>query len=88
MTGRGLEGRRQARIILFAAFLLVGVEVLLFVAQPNTMGGAPPGRWGLGIGSLVLLAGGALQLVGLIWMIRIYRADPEGRRSWWRFNRF
>jgi hypothetical protein len=23
-------------------------------------------------------------LLGLAWMIRIYRADPEGHASWWR----
>jgi hypothetical protein len=26
-------------------------------------------------------------LIGLAWMIRIYRADPERHRSSWRFDR-
>ena len=32
--------------------------------------------------------GFVVYLIGLAWMIRIYRADPEGHRSSWRFGRY
>ena len=91
MTGRGLAGRRQARLMLFAAIALDAFVVFLFVAQPATMGGPntsgpmfipvePPSRlvW------LVPAFGILLNVVGLAWMVRILRADPEGGPSAWR----
>ena len=72
--------------MLTAVFLLVGLEAFLFIAQPNyigpmTMEPPPMLTW------LIPAIGVAVQVIGLAWMIRIYRADPEGHRSWWRFDR-
>jgi hypothetical protein len=71
--------------MLYAAFLLVGFEAFLFIAQPNYIGpmmAEPPPIWTW----LLPVFGVAAQAIGLAWMIRIYRTDPEGHRSWWRFD--
>lgn len=85
MTGRGLRGRRLARLMLFAAVALDVLLVLLVLSAPNTIGpmsDEPPRRvW------LIAAFGIALNLAGLVWMIRIVRADPESHPSWWRSNR-
>jgi Flp pilus assembly protein TadB len=83
MTGRGLHGRRLARLILFVAIALDILLVLLFVSQPNymsPMSSEPPSRLVL----LIPAFGIALNLAGLAWMIRIVRADPEAGASSWR----
>jgi hypothetical protein len=84
MTGRGLRGRRQARLMLFFAFMLVGLEVSLFVAAPTYMGPMfVQSNWVLSVQGL----GIAAQAIGLVWMIRIYRADPEEHPSSFRVTR-
>jgi hypothetical protein len=73
--------------MLFTACLVIGFEALLFVAAPGScmcpMFSEPPplSPW------LIPAVGVGAQALGLAWMIRIYRADPEGHRSWWRFHR-
>lgn len=83
MTGLGLRGRRLARLALFAAFGLVALEAAFFIAQPDNIGPMVAEGTTAAIG-WVLVFGAAGQAIGLGWMIRIYRADPEGRRSWFR----
>jgi hypothetical protein len=82
MTGRGLAGRRQARRILFTAIALDLFVVLVFVSQPSTMGGpfGPPPLTAYVVPAFGIL----LNLIGLAWMVRIIRADPEGGRTSWR----
>jgi hypothetical protein len=90
MTGQGLHGRRVARSLLFVVIAIDVVVLLLFAAAPHGMGpmfDAPPLALGLPVGSLIVAIGIALHLGGLAWMVRIVRADPEGHRSWWRFDR-
>jgi Flp pilus assembly protein TadB len=74
-------------VLLAVGFLPLVLEAFLFVAAPNVSHPMSASR-GVPVGTLVVLAGFGMNLIGLAWMIRIYRADPEGRRSWWRFNRF
>ena len=85
MTGRGLRGRLAAQRILLAAILLDALAVLLFASAPNMIGpmmSEPPRfMW------LIPAFGIALNLVGLAWMIRIVRADPERHPSFWRSKR-
>jgi hypothetical protein len=75
----------MAGLMLGAAVASDVLVVLLFLAAPNTMRpmySSPPS-------SLVWLLpaiGLIMNLVGLGSMIRIYPADPEGHRSWWRFQ--
>jgi Flp pilus assembly protein TadB len=86
MTGRGLQGRQQAQALLFIGFAVVVLEVVFFVSQPNFMRpmfNEPPPI----VGWLIPVAGVAVQVLGLAWMIRIYRADPEGHASSFRFSR-
>ena len=82
MTGRGLAGRRQARRILVTALALDAFVVFTFVAAPSTMGGSmfppPPVVW------IVPAIGILINIIGLAWMVRILRTDPEGGPSAWR----
>ena len=78
MDGRGLQGRGTARglialVILFG--LLVG---FLWIAQPGTMGPQP--SWFETPFPIAV----ASYLVGLVWMIRIYRDRPEEADPAWR----
>ena len=85
MTGRGLRGRRVARRIIAVAIGLDAFVALLLINAPRGMGGGfgPPSivEW------LIPAAGVALNVIGLAWMIRIYRSDPEAHPSFWRFRR-
>jgi Flp pilus assembly protein TadB len=90
MTGRGLRGRRNAGAIILATLAVDAFVALLFVATPNCMCpmfNEPPSLIGLPLGSVIAAVGITLHLAGLAWMVRILRADPEGHRSWWRFDR-
>jgi hypothetical protein len=73
--------------MLFIAFaLVVGVDVLLYLGQSNHLGpmfDEPPPV----VGWLIPAIGVAAQALGLGWMIRIYRADPEAAPSSWRLKR-
>jgi hypothetical protein len=79
---RGQRGRELARRELaFVAFLIVAAA-FVWVARPGFMGGtawwedwlAPAGLIGV--------------LIGLVWMIRIYRADPEPDQRAWRYRQW
>ena len=73
--------------MLFTAFAMVGWLGLLYVTQPNFMGGGlPPVPWWT---RYQHLPGAMGLLVGLVWMVRIERAarDPERHRSFWRSRR-
>jgi hypothetical protein len=81
MTGRGLRGRRIARLTLVAALASVVVTVAVLAAPANTMGPSvsPFAAWTTWLG----LAGAA---TGLAWMVRIVRgaSQPERGPSSWR----
>jgi hypothetical protein len=87
MTGRGLRGRHIARLMLAAALALDAMVVVLFASAPQGMGGGgwfpepPRFAW------LIPAFGLGLHVVGLAWMIRIIRANPERHASFWRSHR-
>ena len=84
---RRLERSRNLVWIEFAFAVVAPFVVgLLVVAAPGTMGGSTwePPLWS----RLFPWAGVAAYLVGLGWMIRIYRADPEAADSPWRYRDF
>jgi hypothetical protein len=86
VTGRGLRGRRTAQVMLQVAIVIDALVAFLFIAGPQSIGAiqfGPPSilEW------LVPVVGVALNLIGLVWMVRIYRADPEAHPSFWRFHR-
>jgi hypothetical protein len=59
--------------------------VFLFAAQPNMMGGpfGPPPLFAYVVPGFGVL----MNAVGLAWMVRIVRADPEGGPTGWRATR-
>ena len=81
--GRGIRGRRLARLTLAAATLLVGVMVVLIVAEPTMMYGPQP------IDLPTTQLGIAGMIVGLIAMVRIERraTNPERAATSWRATR-
>lgn len=86
MTGRGLRGRRRARALIVLAVVCGIVTLLACVAQPGYMRpmfAATP--WPV---QLLPVVGLAIYFIGLGWMVRIYRADPEPYRRSWRYRDF
>jgi cytochrome bd-type quinol oxidase subunit 2 len=82
---RARSGRRAARNMILSAVIVVGFGGFLWIAAPNSIGGSwvRPMPW-----SLILPAAGLLGIViGLVWMIRIYRANPEPDPKAWRYRR-
>jgi hypothetical protein len=76
--------RRNARALLIASIAMPVVVLLLWVMQPGYIGGMFEQPWyevalPCGVGALG-------YLVGLGWMIRIYRADPEPDEPTWRYR--
>lgn len=70
----------------------VGLTVVAFSAAPGNMGpdplfATPPAV--LGLPARLVMLGVAIVgvLVGLVWMIRIHRADPEPDQHAWRYRR-
>jgi hypothetical protein len=84
-NARALRGRRLARLMFAAALIPLAVAAFFFVAAPNFTGGFyDPGP----IGLLVPAIGVAALVVGLAWMVRILRADPERDAKSWRYRDF
>ena len=84
MTGRGLEGRRFARALIVGALVFDGIVAVVLLSQPQGIGptfAVPPSP---SIADLCLAIGLILNVLGLAWMVRILRADPEAHPSWWR----
>ncbi len=85
-TGRGIRGRQMARwmfVVAIVPFVLVG---LLFATAPNMIGPMitePPSSW---VSIALVGIGIAMAIIGFVWMVRIYRANPEAHPSSWRFR--
>jgi hypothetical protein len=78
---RGQRGRAYAKAELILAVLIVIGGAFLYVAQParsTPMSGPDP--------MPILIIGIAGVVIGLGWMIRIYRADPEPDQGAWRYR--
>lgn len=65
-----------------AAFVGFVVAPFLYVAAPGMMGPQPP-EWQTAA-MLSVAAGGIVT--GFIWMVRIYRGDPEPDQRAWRYR--
>ena len=86
----GRRGRRIARgLLLIAGFAILVVQPFVFIAMPGVFGsvsgGPSDGIWRYA-GLAVAVLGLAMQLGGLAWMWRIYRADPEPDQRIWRYR--
>ena len=73
----------MARALLIAAIAMPAFVVLLRVTQPGLSGGMYEPQW---YEVALPWAGVAGYLLGLSWMIRIYRADPEPDERTWRYR--
>jgi hypothetical protein len=91
VTGKGLRCRRAARSLLLAAIAIDAFMVLLFIAVPHPSGPftEPPPLLGaiVPIWIIVPAIGIAANILGLAWMVRIYRADPESHPPSFRATR-
>jgi hypothetical protein len=86
LTGRGLRRRRLARFMFVPAILTPVLIGALVMSSPNMIGPMQtedPGP----LQAIIVGAGILTYAVGLALMIRIYRADPEAHRSFWRSRR-
>jgi hypothetical protein len=81
-NAKARRGRASARSLFAAVLILLAFVAFLFLSLPNTFGHFEPGliEWiAPGVGILGIL-------VGLAWMVRILRADPEPDSSTWRYR--
>jgi len=84
---RRLDRSRNLVRIEFAIAVVAPLVVgFLVIAAP---GGSTPMFWRPSLlETLLPWAGPAAYVVGLAWMIRIYRTDPEVGESPWRYREF
>lgn len=71
------------------AVLAILVTIFLFIAAsggPTPMFSTPPDFWGLPVNVVLPAAGIVGAIIGLAWMIRIHRADPEPDQHAWRYR--
>jgi hypothetical protein len=82
------QAHETGRFMLAFALGLPFVGLVLWIASPGTMGHGlfTPKVAGIEIETLLYLAAAAGYLVGLGWMIRIYRAGPEDGERTWRYR--
>jgi protein-S-isoprenylcysteine O-methyltransferase Ste14 len=83
-NAKARRGREIARGLVTAVLVLLAFVTFLLLNLPNPMGGGffEPSltRWILpGLGVLGIL-------LGLAWMVRIFRADPEPDSLAWRYR--
>jgi hypothetical protein len=85
---RGQRGRWIGRGLIAIAILAIGLAVIGFIAAPGFSSGLGTGmRFGpIPFDAFVLLAGMTGLMGGLVWMIRIHRADPEPDQHAWRYR--
>jgi hypothetical protein len=77
------RGWHVVRIEFAAAIVFPVILAFLLLTPPNYMIEQPPFFDQLSVQIAILM-----YLVGLAWMIRIYRTDPEAHRSFWRSRRY
>jgi hypothetical protein len=87
MDGRGRRGRSIARGLIVLAVLCGFLTFVVgWIAQPGFMRPMLYSEpWPVTLVPFVALA---LYILGLGWMVRIYRADPEPDRRSWRYRDF
>ena len=88
-NARAWRGRAWARAMFAGAITLVVLLAILVIAAPNSIGG-PMMRpsWFVAAVAMIVPAAGVLgPVIGLAWMWRILRADPEPDSRSWRYRR-
>ena len=82
---RGQRGRELARLELaFAGIMGFVVAPFLYVAAPGTL--EPMFYTTPWQETALLVVGAAGLLIGFLWMVRIYRTNPEPDQEAWRYR--
>ena len=83
-NAKARRGREVARGLVTAVLVLLAFVAILFLNMPDPMGGPffEPSLSGWILPGLGVLG----ILLGLAWMVRIFRADPEPDSSAWRYR--
>lgn len=81
---RGQRGREIARRELAFAVLLIVAAAFVWVASPVGFSPMFTPWWHDWLAPAGLIG----VLIGLVWMIRIYRADPEPDQRAWRYRQW
>jgi hypothetical protein len=79
---RARRGRAIARLMLAAAIMSVAFSILLFLTAPNPMYTYEPNPMDEVVLGIPVLG----FVIGLAWMWRILRADPEPDSEVWRYR--
>jgi hypothetical protein len=77
------RAQATARAMIILAIYVLLLVMFQLVAAPGHMGGGLEPPW---YSAAAPLVGVALYLVGLGWMIRIYRSRPESDDATWRYR--
>ena len=81
---------RTARWYVLRIELAIGIVALAWLVMnllfPPVFVGGPPPEPGLTLGGAIHLAAIAVAAVGVAWMWRIMRADPEAGAPAWRYR--
>jgi hypothetical protein len=83
-NAKARRGREIARGLVAAVLVLLAFVTVLLLNLPDPMGGPifEPSLSGWILPGLGVLG----ILLGLAWMVRIFRADPEPDSSAWRYR--
>jgi Flp pilus assembly protein TadB len=83
-NARARRGRRLARAMFAVGLIPLGLAAFFFIAAPNFTSAtfAGPGPIGLIVPAIGVLG----TVIGLVWMVRILRADPEPDARSWRYR--
>ena len=82
---RGQLGRQIGRAMIALAVGGIALTAFMLISAPTMMGGGP--MTGTPVWTYAFYAlGGLGVVVGLVWMVRIHRADPEPERHAWRYR--
>jgi|GEM_PF-3898366 len=80
----------MGRAMIALTILVIGLAGFLIIGAPGTMGGGmmdySPRIGPFPDGVLVVLISVVGLVIGLVWMIRIHRADPEPDQHAWRYR--
>ena len=85
-NARAKRGRALGRMMILGALVVLAIPAFFFIAAPNftAMSLHEPGALQVAL-PVVGVAG---LVIGFVWMVRIFRADPEPDAKSWRYRDF
>jgi hypothetical protein len=81
-NARARRGRAAGRWMIFGVLVVLAFMVFVWIASPNFIGGYDAGPLALTVPAIGVVG----LVVGFIWMVRIFRADPEPKTNGWRYR--